>query len=112
MYANLAEIYRRIGQLPEALQHADKALALDPCSELAHREKSLALHAARRRDARQRQFRLYCQLLKKFDLGEPLPARCELYHSLQRAGTNPILLSATAPPKNPRKFLILTNTSA
>lgn len=82
MLANLSEIHRRMNQLAPALEYADKALTLDPCSELANREKLLTLHASHRPDAVKRQYRLYCQALKQFEMGEPQPALRELYKSL------------------------------
>jgi len=67
----------------EALQYADQALAVDPTSEMATQEKMLALYEGRRPDALDRQFRLYTQALKQFDMGAPSPIVQTLYQSLR-----------------------------
>jgi two-component SAPR family response regulator len=76
---NLATIHRCMGNLSEALNYCEKAFALEPSSEPAHREKLLALKAANRMDAVHRQYRLYCESLKKFDLGTPSQEMITLY---------------------------------
>lgn len=79
---NLANIYRQMGNVSEALSYCDKALAIEPCSESAHREKLLSLKAANRLDAVHRQYRLYCESLKKFDMGVPSKEIKDLYLKL------------------------------
>ncbi len=76
---NLATIHRCMGNLSEALNYCEKAFSLEPSSEPAHREKLLALKAANRMDAVHRQYRLYCESLKKFDLGAPSQEMIALY---------------------------------
>jgi two-component SAPR family response regulator len=83
MLSSLSALYRQSQQLAEALTYADKALRLEPCSEIAHREKMLALHAANRRDAVERQYRLYLHSLERFGMGEPSSAVTGLYESLR-----------------------------
>jgi two-component SAPR family response regulator len=76
---SLATIHRCMGNLSEALNYCEKAFSLEPSSEPAHREKLLALKAANRMDAVHRQYRLYCESLKKFDLGTPSQEMITLY---------------------------------
>jgi hypothetical protein len=79
----IAAIHRGQGQVAAALGYADRALRIEPTSEAAQREKLLALHAARRRDALDRQFRLYCQLLDQARLGPPAAELSALYQRLR-----------------------------
>ena len=79
---NMANIHRQLGNISEALNCCDKALAIEPCSEPAHREKLLSLKAAKRLDAVHRQYRLYCESLKKFDMGTPSKEIKELYSKI------------------------------
>lgn len=79
----IATIQRTQGQIAAALSYADRALRIEPTSEAAQREKLLALHAARRRDALDRQYRLYCQLLEQAQLGPPAPEMSLLYRQLR-----------------------------
>lgn len=78
----MASIYRKLDNIVEALNYCDKALALEPCSEMAHQEKMKTLHAAKRTDALKRQYRLYCKVLKQFDMGEPTKATQQLLKKL------------------------------
>jgi two-component SAPR family response regulator len=80
---SIAQIHRVQGQIAAALSYADRALRIEPISEAAHQEKLLALHAARRRDALDRQYRLYCQLLEQAQLGSPAPDLAALYQRLR-----------------------------
>ncbi len=79
----IATIHRAQGRVAAALSYADRALRIEPTSEAAQREKLLALHAARRRDALDRQYRLYCQLLDQAQLGPPSPELAALYRQLR-----------------------------
>lgn len=79
---SIANIQRQLGHISDALSYSDKALAIEPNSEPAHREKILALKAANRLDAVHRQYRLYCESLKKFDMGQPSQEMRELYYQL------------------------------
>jgi two-component SAPR family response regulator len=80
----MAAIQRQLGNIPEALALCDEALRMDPCADMLHQEKMRVLHAANRRDALHRQYRLYCKALKQFDMGEPTEATTSLYHTLSR----------------------------
>jgi two-component SAPR family response regulator len=79
----IAGIHRMRGQIAPALSYADRALRIEPTSEAAHQEKLLVLHAARRRDALDRQYRLYCQLLEQAQIGPPALDLTELYQRLR-----------------------------
>jgi two-component SAPR family response regulator len=79
----IAQIHRVQGQIAHALSYADRALRIEPTSEAAHQEKLLALHAARRRDALDRQYRLYCQLLEQAQLAPPSADLTALYQRLR-----------------------------
>jgi two-component SAPR family response regulator len=79
----IAQIHRVQGQIAHSLSYADRALRIEPTSEAAHQEKLLALHAARRRDALDRQYRLYCQLLEQAQLGSPPADLAALYQRLR-----------------------------
>ena len=84
----IAAIHRTQGQVASALSYADRALRIEPTSEAAQREKLLALHAARRRDALDRQYRLYCQILDQAQLGTPAPEISALYQQLRAQMSN------------------------
>lgn len=79
----IAAIHRSQGAVTAALSYADRALRIEPTREAAQREKLLALHAARRRDALDRQYRLYCQLLDQAQLGPPSAEIADLYQQLR-----------------------------
>ncbi len=79
---SLATIHRQLGNISESLKCCDKALIIEPCSEPAHREKLLSLKAANRLDAVHRQYRLYCESLKKFDMGVPSKEIKDLYSKI------------------------------
>lgn len=78
----MASIHRKLGNIVEALNYCDKALAIEPCSEMAHQEKMKTFFAAKRMDALNRQYRLYCKALEKFDMGEPSVTMKQLYNEL------------------------------
>ncbi|MBA2287999.1 MAG: MEDS domain-containing protein [Ktedonobacteraceae bacterium] len=80
---SIAGIYRQLQQVPDALHYCDRALRLDPSCEAAHREKLLALRDARRRDALDRQYKLYCETLLQRDLGPPSHDIQGLYRQLR-----------------------------
>lgn len=81
---SLASVHRQLGNLNEAIKYADKALAEDPCLEMAHQEKLKALAVAKRTDAIHRQYRVYCESMKKFDMGMPSEAMRTLYLNLSK----------------------------
>jgi two-component SAPR family response regulator len=78
----MATLQRGMDNIPEALALCDEALRIEPTSDLLHQEKMRVLHAAKRRDALHRQYRLYCKALSQFELGEPTEATTRLYHAL------------------------------
>jgi len=77
-----AFIHRKLGNIVEALNYCDKALRIEPCSEMAHQEKMKTFFAAKRMDALNRQYRLYCKALKQFDMGEASKEMKTLYKEL------------------------------
>ena len=81
---SLASVHRQLGNPNEAIKYADKALAEDPCLEMAHQEKIKALAAVRRIDAIHRQYRVYCESLKKFNMGMPSEAMRSLYLNISK----------------------------
>jgi DNA-binding SARP family transcriptional activator len=76
---SLAGIHRQLGDLTLALKYCDKALNEDPSLEAAHREKLMILADSKRFDAVQRQYRIYCESLKKFNSGQPSEEIKQLY---------------------------------
>ena len=78
-----ARIQRGKGDLKAALFHCQKALALDPVSEMAHEEAMLVLHAQGRRDAIERQYRLYTTALGRQEGRPGVPALKALYERLR-----------------------------
>ena len=81
---SLANINRQLGNLALSIKYCDKVLAEDPSLEPAHREKLLSLAASQRFDALHRQYRIYCESLKKFNLGQPSEDMRKLYLNLSR----------------------------
>ncbi len=81
---SLARIHRQMGNLAQAIAYADKALDENPNLEEAHREKMLALAESGRTDALHRQYRIYVESRKKFNLGSPSDEIRLLYLNLSR----------------------------
>ena len=81
---SLANIHRQLGQLSQAINYCDKALAEDPTLEAAQKEKLLALAEAKRFDALHRQFKIYTESLRKFNLGQPSQEIRDLYTNLSK----------------------------
>ncbi|AEI46895.1 BTAD domain-containing putative transcriptional regulator [Runella slithyformis] len=81
---SLASVHRQLGNPNEAIKYADKALTEDPCLEMAHLEKIKALAAVKRMDAVHRQYRVYCESLKKFNMGMPSEAMRSLYLNVSK----------------------------
>ena len=79
---SLAEVHRQLGDCAVAISFADRALIEDPNLEEAHREKMLALAAVKRYDALERQYRVYSESLKKFNMGSPSLVLTTLYQNL------------------------------
>jgi two-component SAPR family response regulator len=80
---SMAGIYRQLGQVPDALAYCERALRLEPSCEAAHREKLLTLCLAKRRDALDRHYKLYCQTLSQRDFGPPSEEIVDLYRHLR-----------------------------
>ena len=81
---SLASLNRKLEEYAAAISYADRALAEDPNLEEAHKEKMLALASLKRYDALNRQFKVYTESLKKFNLGTPSQALKDLYNDLIR----------------------------
>jgi two-component SAPR family response regulator len=81
---SLAAIHRQLGNLSLAITYCDKALAEDPALEAAHREKLITLAESQRFDALHRQYKIYTESLKKFNLGLPSNEMRALYLSLNK----------------------------
>jgi len=79
---SLASVHRQMGDISLAISYADRALGEDPNLEEAHKEKMLALTSAKRYDALERQFKVYSESLKKFNMGAPSPTLKKLYEEL------------------------------
>lgn len=62
-----ARIYRERRDYSAALAHCQKALAIDPLCEIAHEEAMHVFHAQGRREAIDRQYKLYADSLTHFD---------------------------------------------
>nr|WP_293833830.1 BTAD domain-containing putative transcriptional regulator [uncultured Arsenicibacter sp.] len=81
---SLARIHRLTGNLPQAISYCDKALDENPNLEEAHKEKMLALAGSQRFDALHRQYRIYTESLRKFNLGLPSEEIRLLYLNLAK----------------------------
>jgi len=64
---DVARIYRERKEYSAALAHCQKALAIDPLCEMAHAEAMQVFSAQGRREAIDRQFKLYLNSLTHFD---------------------------------------------
>lgn len=64
-------MYRSLNDITNALAACDKALSIEPYSEKITQEKLQVLFDAQRKDAFQRQYKVYAKTLEKFDLGLP-----------------------------------------
>jgi two-component SAPR family response regulator len=62
-----ARIYREHADYSAALAHCNKALAIDPLCEIAHEEAMKVFFAQGRREAIDRQYKLYLDSLSHFD---------------------------------------------
>lgn len=81
---SLAKIHRQMGNLSLAINYCDKALGENPNLEEAHKEKLLALAESKRFDALHRQYRIYTESLKKFNIGAPSEEIRQLYLNLSK----------------------------
>jgi two-component SAPR family response regulator len=80
-----ARIYREHADYSAALAHCNKALAIDPLCEIAHEEAMRVFFAQGRREAIDRQYKLYLDSLGHFDARPKSAALAEAYRQLQRA---------------------------
>jgi two-component SAPR family response regulator len=62
-----ARIFRQRGDFKQALRYCQRALEIDPVCEIAHEEAMQIYHAQGRRDAIDRQYKLYLASLGHFD---------------------------------------------
>ena len=77
-----ARIYRERKDYSAALAHCQKALTIDPLCEMAHAEAMQVLSAQGRREAIDRQFKLYLNSLSHFDDRPKSAALQDLYRKL------------------------------
>ena len=84
-----ARIYRERQDYSAALAHCQKALAIDPLCEIAHEEAMQVFSAQGRRDAIDRQYKLYLKSLSHFDDRPQSAALRRTYRKLtgQKAGS-------------------------
>lgn len=82
MLSDMAQIYRRDGDARRAIAYCEKALKIDPCAEKSHMEMMRVFHMTGRRDALERQYRLYGEALQRYE-GRPSSETIHLlYESL------------------------------
>jgi two-component SAPR family response regulator len=77
-----ARIYCERKDYSAALAHCQKALAIDPLCEMAHAEAMQVFRAQGRREAIDRQFKLYLNSLTHFDDRQDSASLRELYRKL------------------------------
>ncbi|BAM87087.1 conserved hypothetical protein [Bradyrhizobium oligotrophicum S58] len=77
-----ARIYLERNDYSAALAHCQKALAIDPLCEMAHAEAMQVFKAQGRREAIDRQFKLYLDSLKHFDNRPKSASLQELHRKL------------------------------
>jgi two-component SAPR family response regulator len=80
-----ARIHREHADYSAALAHCNKALAIDPLCEIAHEEAMRVFFAQGRREAIDRQYKLYLDSLGHFDARPKSAALAEAYRQLQQA---------------------------
>jgi len=78
----LAELYLKRGAVSESLSYWQRALAMDPCCEEAHRGMMRAFYQAGRRDALVRQYSLCTDLLRREEGRAPDVRTAQLYREL------------------------------
>jgi len=67
MLTYMAQIFRRLDNIDQAVLYGEQALGVDPCFEPAHRELMRSFHLASRPDALERQYRLCGESLKRYE---------------------------------------------
>jgi DNA-binding SARP family transcriptional activator len=82
LFLSLAELHLRRGAVSESLSYWQKALAMDPCCEEAHRGMMRAFYQAGRRDALVRQYSLCTDLLRREEGRAPEVGTDQLYQEL------------------------------
>jgi len=88
LLVGLAGIHRRRGATEEVLACARRALALDPCNEIGHREMMLSLHLAGRPDALERHYQICREALRRHEGRPPESETVRLYESLAQPGAH------------------------
>ena len=78
----LAELYLKRGAVSESLSYWQRALAMDPCCEEAHRGMMRAFYQAGRRDVLVRQYSLCTDLLHREEGRAPDVRTAQLYREL------------------------------
>jgi len=78
----LAELYLKRGAVSESLSYWQRALAMEPCCEEAHRGMMRAFYQAGRRDALVRQYSLCTDLLRREEGRAPDVRTARLYREL------------------------------
>jgi two-component SAPR family response regulator len=78
-----ARIHRQLGNNEKTIECAEKALRISPCFEPAHQEIMRAFHVTQRRDALDRQYRLCCEALKRYEDGAPSSETRALFQLLR-----------------------------
>lgn len=84
LQVQMSALWRAEGRLRLALEHCQKALAMDPLSDEANAETLRVYHAQGRMDAMARQFRAYKAALKQIDSGSEGTEVQALYLALTR----------------------------
>lgn len=82
MFTYTARIHRELGNADQAVIYAERALQLEPCFELAHQEAIRAFQVLGRRDAIERQYRLCCESLRRFEDRAPSSDTRALFQSM------------------------------
>lgn len=82
MLTHMATLYRRLGDADRSVSYAVRALDIDPCFELAHQEIMRVFHSSGRRDALERQYRMCCGALKRYEDRTPSRDTRSLFQQL------------------------------
>lgn len=82
MLTYTARIHRELGNADQAVIYAEKALQFEPCFESAHQEAIRAYQVLGRRDAIERQYRLCCESLRRFEDRAPSSDTRALFQSM------------------------------
>lgn len=85
LQADFAKVMLRAGRTREALDHCQKALAMDPASEIANAQAMRVLMAQGRPEAMQRQYRQYQAAIAAIGAPEGAEIRA-LYRELSKGG--------------------------